>query len=578
MKAITHFEVYLVKLGRWTLHSRLGATAEERAIELARSLEIDSGRATQVIEETLDLESGQLNIRVVVPPKKSPSEIKPPDSATNVASRLFLVAINSIGVGLIIAVFVAVAISQGRDRMAFPASTYNLMLFFAFSAATLTAGLVLFRLYVPMEIILWRTKSVESQQRTADALIRGVPEPSLSPFYRGTMAAPPPPAAMDDAQVKEPPTIAEPSAPAVKYETNADQGEQTSFQLSAVDASAQPEQTAPSATDSATDLMASLLAPHTAQLMKFADAANATIMAARAPLQAFERYGFNLYIAGAALAVAARAQFDGDLKHRLVQIAITHAGTNLEAAQSFAARIDAAGERPRYRALMEAGRAAFAAQFDAAAPNAHAPLPELIQQWADPAARGKTERVIFLLTDLVGSTALTSKLGNSGAQRVVRAHNSIVRQAIKDLKGKEIKHTGDGILVTFADVLNAARAAIFIQQEAFSYTQENADAPVSLRVGLHAGEASLEDGEYYGEAILSLDGICAAADAGQISATEAIRSRCPASMFRFADVGMRTLKGSEIQQQIFLLEWVPKLKAPGQLEYRQIGTKPQAAT
>jgi adenylate cyclase len=568
MKAITHFEVYLVKLGRWALHSRLGATEEDRAIELARSLEIDSGRATQVIEETLDLESGELNIRVVVPPKNA-SEIKPPDTGTNIASRLFMVALNSVGVGLIFAVIVAVGISQGRDRVAFPATTYNLLLFFAFAASALSAGLVLFRMYVPMDVIMWRTKSAESQQRTSEALIHGVKESPLSSFYRSA----PLPSAMEAPDVDEPPAVfaTEPAAhatPAVKLETNADQGEQTSFQLSAVDTSAPA-----TARDSAADLMASLLAPHVGPLLQFADAANAALLAVRPQLQAFERYGFNLYLAGAALVVADKAQFDGDLKHRLLQIVIAHAGTNPETAQSFVARIDAAAERPRYRALMDAGRAAF----EAASPEAHAPLPGLIQQWSDPAARGKAERAIFLLTDLVGSTALTSKLGNSGAQRVVRAHNSIVRQAIKDFKGKEIKHTGDGIQVTFTDVLNAARAAIFIQQEALSYTQENPDAPVSLRVGLHAGEASLEDGEYYGEAVMLLDGICAAADAGQISATDAIKSRCPASMFRFADMGLRTLKGSEAQQQIFLLEWVPKMKAPGQLEYRQIGTKPQPA-
>ena len=577
MKAIAHFEVYLVRLGRWTLHSRLGGTEEERAIELARSLEIDSGRATQVIEETLDLESGQLNVRVVVPPKKLTGEIKPPDSATNIANRLFMVALNSIGVGAIFAVMVAVVISQGRDRMAFPTSTYNLMLFFSFAAAALSAGLVLFRIYVPMDVILWRTKTPESQQRTTEALMHGVHTPASPQTFSARSAPPPPAMPMDETEVEAPPAFTAPEAAAVKHETNADQGEQTSFQLSAVDAAdAQPNPPSPS--ESATDLMASLLAPHATQLAQFADAASAVLLAAHPALQAFERYGFNLYLAGGALAVADKAQFDGDLKQRLVQIVIMHASTSPDAALSFAARVESAAERPRYRALMDAGRTAFAAQFEAASAEAHASLPGLIQQWADPAARGKAERLIFLLTDLVGSTALTSKLGNSGAQRVVRAHNSIVRQAVKDHKGKEIKHTGDGIQVAFTDVLNAARAAIFIQQEALSYAQENPDAPISLRVGLHTGEATFEDGGYYGEAVMLLDGICAAADAGQISATEAVKSRCPPSMFRFADMGLHTLKSSDVQQQIFLLEWMPKLKAPGQLEYRQIGTRPQAVS
>ena len=64
-----------------------------------------------------------------------------------------------------------------------------------------------------------------------------------------------------------------------------------------------------------------------------------------------------------------------------------------------------------------------------------------------------------LFCDLVGSTALTSKLGNSGAQRVVRAHNTVVREALKEFKGREVKHTGDGLLCTFIDAAGAAKAA-----------------------------------------------------------------------------------------------------------------------
>ncbi len=448
MKTITHFEVYLVKLGRWTLHSRLGANAEERAVELARSMEIDSGRATQVIEETLEPGTGQVTVRVVVKPNKSATDIKPPDDATNLAGRLFMLVLNSIFIGVVVAIMVAVGISQGRDRMAFPTSTYNLMLFFTFSAAGLSAGLMLFRMYVPMEIILWRAKSAESQQLTAHALIHGTPEPASWAAFRDL---PPPAPEASRPNVEDAPDAftTEVVKPAVKLETNADQGEQTSFRLSAVDTT-DPQTPAPSgeasgaaggAAGGAADLIASLLAPHTQQLAQFADAANSVLLAARPTLQAFERYGFNLYLSGAALALADKTQFDGDLKRTLIRNVLTHSGTNAETAQSFGERVEASAERPRYRALMDAGRTAFAAQFEAVSADPHAALPGLIQQWADPSARGKAERLIFLLTDLVGSTALTSKLGNSGAQRVVRAHNSIVRQALKDFKGKEIKHT-----------------------------------------------------------------------------------------------------------------------------------------
>ncbi len=118
------------------------------------------------------------------------------------------------------------------------------------------------------------------------------------------------------------------------------------------------------------------------------------------------------------------------------------------------------------------------------------PLPDLIAQWSDASARGaETKKVTFLLTDIVGSTALTSKLGNSAAQRVVRAHNAAARGAAKNFRGSEIKHTGDGMLLTFPDAAAACRAAMEIQQEGTAYARENPDAPLIMRLGVHFGES-----------------------------------------------------------------------------------------
>ena len=143
-------------------------------------------------------------------------------------------------------------------------------------------------------------------------------------------------------------------------------------------------------------------------------------------------------------------------------------------------------------------------------------LPDLIQQWADPTVRGaEIKKVTFLLTDIVGSTALTSKLGNAAAQRVVRAHNAAVRSATKNFRGTEVKHTGDGMLVTFPDAAAASRAGIEIQQEGTAYARDNPDAPLVTRVGIHTGEASFEEGEYYGPALGFLNGVCSAAGDSQ---------------------------------------------------------------
>ena len=54
----------------------------------------------------------------------------------------------------------------------------------------------------------------------------------------------------------------------------------------------------------------------------------------------------------------------------------------------------------------------------------------------------------MLFTDIESSTALTQRLGDARAQEIVRAHNAIVREALKASGGSEIKHTGDGIMAS----------------------------------------------------------------------------------------------------------------------------------
>ena len=79
-----------------------------------------------------------------------------------------------------------------------------------------------------------------------------------------------------------------------------------------------------------------------------------------------------------------------------------------------------------------------------------AELTALLADWSKPEKRSSVPSAFtFMFTDIVNSTALTSQLGNAGAQRVVRAHNQAVRGSIQAFGGREVKHTGDGIMATF---------------------------------------------------------------------------------------------------------------------------------
>src|SRR5438270_5956456 len=69
-----------------------------------------------------------------------------------------------------------------------------------------------------------------------------------------------------------------------------------------------------------------------------------------------------------------------------------------------------------------------------------------------------------MFTDIVGSTEMTARLGDAAALELVRVHDALVRRALRRFDGREVKHTGDGVMASFADVVKAVRAGAEIQR------------------------------------------------------------------------------------------------------------------
>src|SRR4029078_5424809 len=65
----------------------------------------------------------------------------------------------------------------------------------------------------------------------------------------------------------------------------------------------------------------------------------------------------------------------------------------------------------------------------------------------------------ILFTDIVGSTDMTQRLGNEKAMELLHVHDQIVRKHLPETGGNEVKHTGDGIMASFASVARAIQCA-----------------------------------------------------------------------------------------------------------------------
>ena len=161
----------------------------------------------------------------------------------------------------------------------------------------------------------------------------------------------------------------------------------------------------------------------------------------------------------------------------------------------------------------------------------------------------------ILFTDMQSSTALTQQLGDAGAQVVRRAHNTIVRDALKNHGGSEVKHTGDGIMASFATASAALKCSIAIQQGVAAHVAEHPDAPLGVYIGLNAGEPIAEEQDLFGTSVDLAARICDHAEPGQILAANVVRELAAGKDFLFSDLGETELRGFEDPVKLWEVRW-----------------------
>ncbi|MEX2245965.1 MAG: adenylate/guanylate cyclase domain-containing protein [Dehalococcoidia bacterium] len=161
----------------------------------------------------------------------------------------------------------------------------------------------------------------------------------------------------------------------------------------------------------------------------------------------------------------------------------------------------------------------------------------------------------ILFTDMEGSTATTQRLGDAGAQELVRIHNDAVRNALRAYGGREVKHTGDGIMASFESASGAVDCAIEIQRTLAAHNQEHPEDRLAVRIGLNPGEPVADEADLFGTAVQLASRICSQAEPAQILVPEALRHLVAGKSFLFADRGEVILRGFEDPVRLFEVRW-----------------------
>lgn len=160
-----------------------------------------------------------------------------------------------------------------------------------------------------------------------------------------------------------------------------------------------------------------------------------------------------------------------------------------------------------------------------------------------------------LFTDVVNSTSLTQLLGDEAALAILGVHDAIVRDALSELGGREIKHTGDGIMASFVSVAAAVRCAIQIQRELEKHAQNNSKHALKVRVGAAVGEPVEQNNDLFGSTVQLAARLCAYAQPEQILVSNAIAELCLGKGLSFEDLGEVTLKGFDSPVRAHAAAW-----------------------
>src|SRR5438874_11896516 len=160
-----------------------------------------------------------------------------------------------------------------------------------------------------------------------------------------------------------------------------------------------------------------------------------------------------------------------------------------------------------------------------------------------------------LFTDIAESTTLTQALGDEAALAILGVHDTIVRDALSASGGREVKHTGDGIMASFISAAGAVRCAIEVQRELAKHAQANPDRQLKVRVGAAAGEPVEQHNDLFGTTVQLASRLCGHAQPEQILVSNVIAELCLGKGLLFEDLGEVTLKGFDHPVRAHAATW-----------------------
>ncbi|MGI9224780.1 MAG: adenylate/guanylate cyclase domain-containing protein [Woeseiaceae bacterium] len=167
--------------------------------------------------------------------------------------------------------------------------------------------------------------------------------------------------------------------------------------------------------------------------------------------------------------------------------------------------------------------------------------------------------VAILFADVVGSTQLYDKFGDTKASETVAVCLDVMKDATHHFNGTVIKTIGDEVMSTFASVDEAMGAAVMMQSRISAESRQDDRIPVSIRVGCHFGPVVQEQNDIFGAAVHTANRMTSQAKARQIVISgETVEKMSSQLQDQTRQIDVATVRGKMDEVALYELLWNPE--------------------
>jgi class 3 adenylate cyclase len=170
----------------------------------------------------------------------------------------------------------------------------------------------------------------------------------------------------------------------------------------------------------------------------------------------------------------------------------------------------------------------------------------------------KDLEVAIVFADVVGSTQLYEKFGDTKASETVALCLDVMKDATYQFNGTVIKTIGDEVMSTFPTVDDAMNAAVMMQSRITSETRRDGSIPVSIRIGCHYGPVVQEQNDIFGAAVHTANRMTSQAKARQIVISGfTVEQMSPDLRRQTRQIDVATVRGKLDEVALYELVWQP---------------------